>query len=164
MIYAATGSINTSDGREKTSVAPLTSAELAAAADLARAIGTYQWLASVAEKGAGNARHHVGLTVQRAIAIMQAHELDPFAYGFICYDEWHETPEQWADIPEERDDEGNVIREAGRELVQEYRQAGDRYSFRTDELLLFITRGFAAERSEERRVGKECRSRWSPYH
>ena len=23
---------------------------------------------------------------------------------------------------------------------------------------------FYAERSEERRVGKECRSRWSPYH
>src|SRR5258708_38580993 len=25
-------------------------------------------------------------------------------------------------------------------------------------------RVFGAERSEERRVGKECRSRWSPYH
>ena len=25
-------------------------------------------------------------------------------------------------------------------------------------------RGAAATRSEERRVGKECRSRWSPYH
>src|SRR2546422_11209994 len=25
-------------------------------------------------------------------------------------------------------------------------------------------RELAAERSEERRVGKECRSRWSPYH
>src|SRR3989475_12790898 len=24
--------------------------------------------------------------------------------------------------------------------------------------------GMAAARSEERRVGKECRSRWSPYH
>ena len=24
--------------------------------------------------------------------------------------------------------------------------------------------GFVALRSEERRVGKECRSRWSPYH
>ena len=24
--------------------------------------------------------------------------------------------------------------------------------------------GFFVERSEERRVGKECRSRWSPYH
>ena len=23
---------------------------------------------------------------------------------------------------------------------------------------------FAKKRSEERRVGKECRSRWSPYH
>ena len=25
-------------------------------------------------------------------------------------------------------------------------------------------RGMAEHRSEERRVGKECRSRWSPYH
>ena len=25
-------------------------------------------------------------------------------------------------------------------------------------------RKIVAERSEERRVGKECRSRWSPYH
>jgi len=24
--------------------------------------------------------------------------------------------------------------------------------------------GLVAQRSEERRVGKECRSRWSPYH
>ena len=24
--------------------------------------------------------------------------------------------------------------------------------------------GTSAKRSEERRVGKECRSRWSPYH
>ena len=27
-----------------------------------------------------------------------------------------------------------------------------------------IADDFAEERSEERRVGKECRSRWSPYH
>ena len=25
-------------------------------------------------------------------------------------------------------------------------------------------RSYKAQRSEERRVGKECRSRWSPYH
>ena len=32
--------------------------------------------------------------------------------------------------------------------------------------LLFVDRAtrHMAERSEERRVGKECRSRWSPYH
>ena len=28
----------------------------------------------------------------------------------------------------------------------------------------FCICGEAANRSEERRVGKECRSRWSPYH
>ena len=27
-----------------------------------------------------------------------------------------------------------------------------------------IAAGYGASRSEERRVGKECRSRWSPYH
>src|SRR3712207_9176429 len=32
-----------------------------------------------------------------------------------------------------------------------------------DEYLEFY-RGPGAQRSEERRVGKECRSRWSPYH
>ena len=31
-------------------------------------------------------------------------------------------------------------------------------SFRKNKL------GFVSSRSEERRVGKECRSRWSPYH
>ena len=32
------------------------------------------------------------------------------------------------------------------------------------ELLAESTGGANKERSEERRVGKECRSRWSPYH
>ena len=36
----------------------------------------------------------------------------------------------------------------------------------TGEILLAPKKGIEinAERSEERRVGKECRSRWSPYH
>ena len=29
---------------------------------------------------------------------------------------------------------------------------------------LALRMGFDRRRSEERRVGKECRSRWSPYH
>ena len=29
---------------------------------------------------------------------------------------------------------------------------------------LMVGAGFSKNRSEERRVGKECRSRWSPYH
>jgi hypothetical protein len=150
VVYAATGSINTSDAREKTAVSLLTDAEIAAAADLAREIGTYQWLSSIAEKGTENARHHAGLTVQRAIEIMQSHGLDSFRYGFICYDQWTETPEiinSWPAQDAVLDEDGNVVTpavEAGSEITQAYRPAGDRYSFRTDELLLFMARGFAA--------------------
>ena len=118
-LYAGTGSINTSDAREKTSVTPLTAEEINAAAQIAESVGTYQWLQAVEEKGA-SARRHAGLTVQRAIEILQANNLNPFSYGFICYDEW----------PEETNADGEVTKEAG-----------NRYSFRPDELNLFISRG-----------------------
>ena len=35
---------------------------------------------------------------------------------------------------------------------------------RTDATRFFIYEQYRDKRSEERRVGKECRSRWSPYH
>ena len=37
---------------------------------------------------------------------------------------------------------------------------------RAEELQEYVTQNklSASDRSEERRVGKECRSRWSPYH
>ena len=39
------------------------------------------------------------------------------------------------------------------------------YSFEFEEKVKNITAdGKTKDRSEERRVGKECRSRWSPYH
>ena len=46
-------------------------------------------------------------------------------------------------------------------LVYNYR---DRKARKGDFRRLWIQRINAATRSEERRVGKECRSRWSPYH
>lgn len=77
----------TSDARLKSSVRTLTEAERAAARALHAEIGIYQFLASIAEKGEAGARLHVGMTVQRAIEIMEAHGLDPWRYGFICRDE-----------------------------------------------------------------------------
>lgn len=126
-IFAGNSVINTSDARQKTPVRPLSADELAVAAKLGGEIGAYQWRAMLDEKGPA-ARSHIGMTVQRAIEILRLHGLDPFVYGFICYDEWDE-------LPEIRDEEG--------EIVQERRQAGDRYSFRMDELLAFIVRGLA---------------------
>src|SRR2546427_93638 len=49
-------------------------------------------------------------------------------------------------------------RELGLQLEQEIRQRG------ADGLFLACDATRQEDRSEERRVGKECRSRWSPYH
>lgn len=143
VVYAGTGTINTSDAREKTEVKPLSAAEIAAAQDLAREIGWYKWLAMISEKGDA-ARRHVGMTVQRAIEIMESHGVDPMAWGFICYDSW---PEQSPVI----DSEGNV-------LVSGW-PAGDRYSFRMDELLAFILKGVVAAQDNiiERLAALEAR-------
>ncbi len=121
-LFSANGTINTSDARTKTEVAPFTAAELAAAKDLAREIGTFQFLDAVAKKGDA-ARHHIGMTVQRAMQIMENHGLDPMRYGFICFDKWEE----------ERNDFDVVTTEAG-----------EMYGFRMDQLLAFIARGFEA--------------------
>src|SRR3546814_1321329 len=43
VVYAATGAINTSDGREKTWQGAASAAELAAAARIARELGFYCW-------------------------------------------------------------------------------------------------------------------------
>lgn len=146
VVYAGTGTINTSDARDKTPVAALSEAELAAAKALAVEIGTYRFLDSITAKGADAARHHCGMTVQRAVAIMQANGLDPMRYGFICHDVWAEQQEVWSDPqPEVLDENGKVIQPARpAELLTPYLAAGDRYSFRPDELLLFIARGFDA--------------------
>jgi hypothetical protein len=92
-IFAGTGTINTSDAREKTAVAPLADAEIAAAKDMAGELGGFKFLSSIAEKG-NAARTHIGMSVQRAIEIMTGHGLDPMAYAFICYDKWDATTKE----------------------------------------------------------------------
>jgi len=116
VVWAGTATISTSDAREKTEVRQLSAAEIAAASALAKEIGAFKFLSAMAEKG-DSAREHIGMTVQRAIEVMEAHGLDPFAYSFICYDKWDETPEA---------------------------PAGDRYSFRESGLYAFIAAGFEA--------------------
>ncbi|NIJ84478.1 hypothetical protein FHY35_001433 [Xanthomonas arboricola] len=148
VVYAATGAINTSDAREKTEVVPLSAAELRAARQLARELGTYQWLASLDAK-AGEARHHVGMTVQRAIDVLAGEGLDPLRYGFICYDQWDATEavvETWEAVV---DDQGVVLAPGGSREVVPALPAGDRFSFRSDQLAFFVARGLAAELDEQ---------------
>lgn len=186
-IFCANSVINTSDARVKTEVRSLNDAELAAAKQLAREIGVFKFLDAITKKGDA-ARNHIGMTVQRAIEIMESHGLNAYAYGFICYDEWDaeyqdhpaiyeqvivepeevevipaqtvevqetvvidgeqrqitrqiEIPEQRRIIKEAVIGDGPVRQEAWRETK---REAGNSYGFRTDQLLLFIVRGFEA--------------------
>ncbi|WP_280041317.1 tail fiber domain-containing protein [Pseudomonas sp. Hg5Tf] len=169
VVYAGSGVINTSDAREKTEVAALSSGEISAAKLLSKEIGTYRWLKVVEEKGDA-ARHHVGLTVQRAIEIMTSCGLDPMIYGFICYDKWDavdevvqvtrlgrvyvkatdEAPEYTVmeDVEESAasPDTGTFWEFTHEQVtvITEGVEAGDRYSFRTDELNMFIAAGLQA--------------------
>lgn len=93
VVYAGTGTINTSDEDYKTAITPLTEAEKAAALEIKDAIGSFQFLDVVAEKG-DDARLHVGVGAQTVKAIMEKHGLDPARYGFFCFDEWDEETEE----------------------------------------------------------------------
>jgi hypothetical protein len=173
VIWAASGTISTSDARLKalrdetpigkdTGVSQLSEAELAAAIDLGREIGVFKFRAAIAEKGA-MARLHVGMTVQRAMEILERHGLEPMAYGFICHDAWDDAPEvleTWEDSEAVYEkigtafiDTGEVdererpimlspARAAGCMVVSEAVTAGDIYSFRESELHAFILRGY----------------------
>ena len=150
IIYCSNNVINTSDAREKTVVAKLTANEIEASKLLGKEIGTYKWLASIEEKGEG-ARTHIGMTVQRAIEIMESCDLDPIAYGFICYDEWEDdiAVEQPAIEAQDAvfDEDGKVVTPAIKavdEITKTHALAGNRYGFRYDQLNQFIAAGFNA--------------------
>ena len=51
----------------------------------------------------------------------------------------------------------------GEEMIRGYLMSSRDITFAVDNLTK-VFRIKKSDRSEERRVGKECRSRWSPYH
>lgn len=118
-----------SDARMKSPVMSLNDAEYAAAAALCDEIGSFHWLAQHAD------RIHIGLTVQRAIQIMELHGLDPFAYSFICYDEWDDEYQ----IVHESDSAGEKTNTSAERVLTN--KAGSRYWFRDAELIKFLMAG-----------------------
>lgn len=135
-IFAVNGTINTSDARLKNDVRAMSDPETEAAKAIAKEIGFWTWKE---QADMNDVREHCGLTVQRAIEIMESFGLDPFNYGFICYDKWDEHTVVSEYGPANEDGTENPI----------YKTipAGDRYSFRLEELNLFIAKGFEARLS-----------------
>lgn len=121
-IYAATGTINTSDRNEKQQIEALSDAEKAVGAELRGLVRKFKFNDSVAEKGT-NARIHVGVIAQDVEALFIAHGLDPSRYGLFCRDTWEAENEVL-------DADGNVLQPA--------KQAGTRLGIRYEELFAFI--------------------------
>ncbi|MGK5054990.1 tail fiber domain-containing protein [Janthinobacterium sp. RB2P8] len=146
VVFSSTGAINTSDARLKTAIRPMDEAEISAAIAIAESVGTYKWLESIQAKGS-DARRHVGATVQGIMAIMEQNGLDPFEYGFICFDSWDE---EYSHRPP-------VDGEGGGEVL--VREAGDLYSLRNDQLNLFIARGLMARMAKTEALHAALESR-----
>lgn len=119
-VFAGTGTINTSDEREKEWRGPLNAAELAAAKRIANEIGIFRFLSSIAEKGDA-ARLHCGVPAQTVFAILDDEGLDWRDYAWCCFDEW--------DLQTDPGEDGEP------EVLIE---AGSRYGIRSDQLALWL--------------------------
>lgn len=160
--YAGTGAINTSDGREKSAPLPITNAMMDAIDSVD--IVLYQWLSSIAKKGADNARWHFGAIAQAVRDAFAAHGLDGRDYGLLCYDEWEDEFEEHAaeheEIPavtQEVDGEIIEITPANQRLVKEAHTvqtvvAGNRWGLRPDQCMWLLAAAARrrAERAEDR--------------
>jgi hypothetical protein len=122
VVYAGTGTINTSDEREKQQISALDDAERRVAVALKGLVKKYKYNDAVAIKGP-DARIHVGVIAQEVVAAFAAEGLDATRYALLCHDTWEAEPEELAF-------EGNATIPG--------REAGERYGVRYDELLAFM--------------------------
>ena len=83
-LYLANNPTVSSDQRLKTDPLPIPDAILDAWGEVSPV--TFQYLAAVAEKGAGNARIHFGYIAQHVVEAFERHGVDPFRYGIVGWD------------------------------------------------------------------------------
>lgn len=157
-VFAGTGTINTSDGREKS--APVTAEALSSKmADDADAILdawgevsiiAFQWLSAIKEKGEEDARWHFGVIAQQVRDAFHEKGIDATRFGLICHDVWDDQydvePEEVVQHPAEFSgllDESLkpvIKKEAWTEVVKTQSRvlrakAGDRWGIRADQCL-----------------------------
>lgn len=121
-VWAAVGTIQTSDEREKSPFIPFTPDELKLGTDLIRASGSFHWLAD--EQGGGVIKRRFGFGAQTANQIMQADNITPDEVAITTFDTWPASP----DITDP--DTGAV--------VQPGIPAGDRYGANYDQAFMLM--------------------------
>jgi len=134
-IYAATGTINTSDAREKTALEPVPEAVRRAIQTIRAQIGVFQWQESIATKGTDRARLHVGVTAQLVREAFLREKLDPNRWALFCEDLIEETVVL---EPAKFDDAGTLIQPArtvSKPVLDDNGQPLTRLGLRTDQLM-----------------------------
>ena len=113
-VFAATGSINTSDRNEKQDIEELSDAEQRVAVACKGLIRKFKFNDAVEAKG-DDARIHVGIIAQDLQAAFAAEGLDASRYAMFCSDTWWETQTEVPAVEavaEVLNDDGNVVTEA----------------------------------------------------
>ena len=123
-LFAAVGTVNTSDINEKQDIRNLEQAELEVAKEIKGLIKAYRWIHAVEKKG-DEARIHIGVMAQEIEEVFSKHNLDASDYGLWCSDTWHEIDGQVVYA----DEDGNYP-----EGAIERTRLGVRY----DQLLAFV--------------------------
>lgn len=110
----------TSDEKFKTAPLEITDAILDAAEEVQ--LVQYKYLDRIEEKGEDGARWHFGAIAQQYVEAFAKHGIDAHRFGFICYDEWDDTPA--------------VVNDETGEVVAPAIKAGSRYGIRYEEMLV----------------------------
>lgn len=168
-VFSGTGTINTSDEREKVWRGELNEDELRAAKRIIGELGIYQWAESYEEKGK-DARLHFGVRAQRAFDILKDEGLDWWRYAWCCHDKWDETtepviedvtvektrtvtredvdPETGEPVTVEVEETYEEVEQRDTGEVRVVREAGDRYGIRPDQLAFWLIAAQAAMQAD----------------
>jgi hypothetical protein len=132
-VFAANGTINTSDANAKQDIADLDAAEKRVAVRIKGLIKKFRFKGAVEAKGAA-ARIHVGVIAQEVRDAFTAEGLDANRYGLFCSDTWWEKTEERLYPPTQEMRTQRVVYYSPVEGATEVTQLGVRYN----ELLAFV--------------------------
>jgi hypothetical protein len=152
-VYAANGTIITSDKNQKQQIRSLSEKELAVAKRVKGLIKAFKFNDAVAEKGAA-ARIHFGVIAQEVQDAFSAEGLNADEYGIFCKDTWYEYNGSEVEVDEnnkyiekymavngvqvECDDEGKFPDNAVSVEIEHETVYKERLGIRYDELLAFV--------------------------
>ena len=136
VVWSGTGTISTSDAREKANLTDLNESLMKAWGKVN--FKSFQFTDAVEKKGSEEARIHFGVIAQQVKEAFESEGLDASRYALFCYDKWDDEYEdvEVIDVEATYDEDGNEltpqVSHVEKKLVT---PAGDRYGIRYSEAL-----------------------------